>query len=139
MGRILTALLATVVLAGCGGAGEGPVTVESHAGKWESGYGTTFYNVVGVLKNEGSQTLAYVKLRVEALDGDETVVASTDTYNESAEALTALGGDLEALQASGKISTFEAGTTQRFRASFLKDEHPTIKSHRVRIVETPTS
>ena len=117
-------------------ADEGAKILE-HKGQWESGYGATFYNVVGKLENTSGHALAYVKIHVEALDGAGKVVASTDTYNESAEALSIPEAQPEKILASGKVKPLPAGGQERFRASFLKEDAPTLASHRVRIVETP--
>jgi hypothetical protein len=118
------------------GAAEGAKILE-HKGQWESGYGATFYNVVGKLKNTSGHALAYVKIRVEALDGGGKVVATTDTYNESAEALSQPGVQPSKALASGKAKPLPANGEERFRASFLKEDAPALASYRVRIVETP--
>ena len=60
-------------------AGESTVQTLEHKGRWESGYGATFYNVVGKLKNNGKSTVVYVKLRVEGLDEAGKVVARLRT------------------------------------------------------------
>jgi hypothetical protein len=118
-------------------AGETKITIEAHEGKWESGYGVKFYNVVGTLKNAGPAPVAWVKLRIEALDEHGVVVATMDAYNEGAEALSAPGADAMALVAAGTVKPVAPGTTQRFRSSFLEDEHPNIASHRVTVAEAP--
>src|SRR2546429_9952814 len=82
MRRAILALLVATAWA----AGPDAEVLEHH-GRWESGYGAQFYNVVGRLKNTSGHELRYVKLRIEALDEHGNVVARTDTYNESAEAL----------------------------------------------------
>lgn len=110
-----------------------------HKGQWESGYGATFYNVVGKLKNTSGHALAYVKIRVEALDGAGKVIASTDTYNESAEALSLPGAQPEKALASGKVKPLPAAGEERFRASFLKEDAPALASYRTRVVETPAA
>jgi hypothetical protein len=138
MPRLLAALVVTFALAAPLCAGETKVTIESHTGKWESGYGAKFYNVVGTLENGGTRPVAWVKLRIEALDARGAVMATTDAYNESAEALSAPGADVQALIAAGKVTPIAPGATQRFRASFLEDEHPGVVSHRVTIAEAPT-
>ena len=107
------------------------------AGKWESGYGAKFYNVVGTLQNTSGHALRYVKLRIDALDGDGKVIGSTDTYNESAEVLSAPEIDPQKMLASGKVKPLPAGAEERFRGGFMADELPAVKSHRVSIVETP--
>jgi hypothetical protein len=138
MPRLFAAVVVILVVAAPLCAGETKITIASHTGKWESGYGAKFYNVVGTLENGGKTPVAWVKLRVEALDARGAVVASTDAYNESAEALSAPGADVEALVASGKVTPIAPGATQRFRASFLEDEHPGVVSHRVTVAEAPT-
>ena len=79
---LLLALLAVPAWAGALDA-----KVLEHHGRWESGYGVEFYNVVGRLRNTSGHALRYVKLRIDALDARGKVVASTTTYNESAEGL----------------------------------------------------
>ncbi len=120
----------------CGGSGS-DVTVLEHAGKWESGYGAKFYNVVGRLRNGSGVPLAYVKLRIEALDKDGKVVASTETYNESAEVLGVPEVDGKGLLAQGKIKQIPAGGEERFRGSFLDEETPPFDTYRVTVIETP--
>jgi hypothetical protein len=120
-------------------AGEPAATVIEHHGRWESGYGATFFNVVGRLKNTSSHALRYVKLRIEAVDAKGKVVASTDTYNESADALAVPDLDPKELLASGKVKPLAAGAEERFRGSFLKEETPEFKDYRVRVVETPAA
>lgn len=119
------------------GATEAPVKVLEHHGKWESGYGAKFYNVVGRVKNTSSHGLRYVKLRVEAVDAQGKVVASTDTYNESAEVLTVPDAKPAELLKAGKVKPLDAGAEERFRASFLEEETPPFKDYRVRVVEAP--
>ncbi len=113
------------------------VRVLEHHGRWESGYGETFYNVVGRLKNESDHPLAYVKLRVDAVDAHGKAVASTETYNESAEVLTIPEAKPADLLAAGKVKPLAAGTEERFRASFLKDEAPPFTDYRVTVIATP--
>src|SRR6185295_20057289 len=97
-------------------------------------YGTTFFNVVGRLKNEGDHAVAYVKLRVEAVDAHGKAVASTETYNESAEVLTIPDAKPAELLATGKVKPLPAGAEERFRASFLKDETPAFTDYRVTVI-----
>ena len=128
---LLIGLAATPVCAGVG------AQVLEHHGRWESGYGAKFYNVVGRLKNTSGHALRYVKLRIDAVDEHGKVVASTDTYNESAEALAVPDLDPKELLASGKVKPLPADTEERFRGSFLDDETPPFKDYRVTVVETP--
>src|SRR5678809_1719196 len=79
---------AALASAGAAVAFSADAEVIEHKGKWESGYGSTWYNVVGRLKNTSAHALKWVKLRIDAVDEAGKVVASTDTYNESAEVLT---------------------------------------------------
>ncbi len=132
----LLVLLALLVPfpARAGGAG---ATVVEHHGRWESGYGAKFYNVVGRLENTSGHALRYVKLRIDAVDERGKVVASTDTYNESAEALAVPDVNAKALLASGKVKPLAAGAEERFRGSFLDEETPPFKDYRVHVVETP--
>jgi hypothetical protein len=120
-----------------GAAAARSARVLEHQGKWESGYGARFYNVVGRLRNTGDRALAYVKLRVDAVDAHGKVVASTVTYNESAEVLTVPEAKPAALLAAGKVKPLPAGAEERFRASFLDDETPPFETYRMRVVETP--
>ena len=112
-------------------------TILRHEGKWESGYGAKFYNVVGALRNTSGHALRYVKIRLDALDGDGKVIGTTDTYNESAEVLSAPEIDPQKMLAAGKVKPLAAGAEERFRGGFMADEYPAVKSHRVSVVETP--
>jgi hypothetical protein len=136
----LTALPAAAGPPAGGGAAANPripVRILEHHGKWESGYGAKFYNVVGRLQNTGPHALSYVKLRVEAVDAHGKMVASTDTYNESAEVLTVPEAKPAELLAAGKVKPLAAGAEERFRASFLDEETPPFTDYRVRVVEGP--
>lgn len=113
--------------------------VIEHTGRWESGYGSTWYNVVGRLRNTSGHALRWVKLRIDALDEAGKVVASTVTYNESAEVLTVPEVDPKDLLAKGKPKPLGAGVEERFRGSFLKDETPPFASYRVTVAETPAA
>ena len=113
--------------------------VLEHHGKWESGYGAKFYNVVGRLKNDTAHPLAYVKLRIDAIDKAGTVVASTETFNESAEVLGVPDVDGWALLAQGKIKQLPPGGEERFRGSFLDEETPPFESYRVTVAEAPAA
>ena len=137
-GALLALLLALPVPpASAGGPG---ATVLEHHGRWESGYGAEFYNVVGRLRNTSGHALAYVKLRVEALDAEGRVVAATDTYNESAEPLAVTDLPAETLAAlHAKVKPLPADAEERFRGSFLKEETPAFTDYRVLVVETPAA
>jgi hypothetical protein len=130
---------AALASAGAAVAFSADAEVLEHKGKWESGYGSTWYNVVGRLKNTSSHALKWVKLRIDAIDDAGKVVASTDTYNESAEVLTVPEANPQDLLAKGKVKSLAAGAEERFRGSFLKDETPAFKDYRVVIVETPAA
>jgi hypothetical protein len=108
-----------------------------HKGRWESGYGSTWYNVVGRLKNTSGHELRWVKLRIDAVDDKGKVVASTDTYNESAEVLTVPEANPQELLKNGKVKPLAADAEERFRGSFLKEETPAFTDYRVTVVETP--
>jgi len=132
-------VLAVVVLA-CAWttmAGAADAEVLEHKGRWESGYGSTWYNVVGRLKNTSGHPVRWVKLRIDAVDDAGKVVASTDTYNESAEVLTVPEANPQDLLAKGKVKPLATDTEERFRGSFLKDETPAFTDYRVTVVETP--
>jgi hypothetical protein len=135
------ALLAVLLLAGLPAlAAEPGARVLEHHGRWESGYGETFYNVVGRLKNTSGHPLTWVKLRVDAVDAKGKVVASTETYNESAEALTVPDLDETAKAAvRKKLKALPADGEERFRASFLKDETPAFETYRVTVTEAPAA
>jgi hypothetical protein len=111
--------------------------VLEHKGRWESGYGAQFYNVVGRLKNTSGHELRYVKLRIEALDEHGNVVARTDTYNESAEALAVPDLNPRELLESGKVKPLPVDAEERFRGSFLKEETPAFTDYRVKVIDTP--
>ena len=115
-GLLIAALLASTAQAATPGA-----KILEHKGRWESGYGAKFYNVVGRLQNTSGHPLRWVKLRIDAVDAKGKVVATTDTYNESAEALTVPDVDPQAILRSGKVKPLETGAEERFRASFLAD------------------
>jgi hypothetical protein len=125
-----------VLLLGVLAAGPGAKILE-HKGRWESGYGAKFYNVVGRLQNTSGHALRYVKLRIDAVDEHGKVVASTDTYNESAEALAVPDVKADDLLAAGKVKPLADGAEERFRGSFLDEETPPFKDYRVTVVETP--
>jgi hypothetical protein len=131
---LLAVLAADPALAGTAGA-----RILEHKGRWESGYGAKFYNVVGRLQNTSGHALRYVKLRIEALDEHGKVVASTDTYNESAEALAVPDVKAEDLLATDKVKPLAAGAEERFRASFLEEETPAFKDYRVTVIDTPAA
>ncbi len=128
-----------VLLAAAAWAAHPDAKVLEHHGRWESGYGAKFYNVVGRLQNTSDHPLRFVKLRVDALDAHGKVVASTETYNESAEALAVPDLKPEELLASGKVKPLAAGGEERFRASFLAEETPPFEDYRVTVVETPAA
>jgi hypothetical protein len=139
------ALAALVAFAACA---RGPdtrpaVRVLEHHGRWESGYGAEFYSVVGRLRNESDHALAYVKIRVEVIDAAGQVVASTETYNESAEVLTVevegLPGGARAPLDSARVKPLATGAEERFRAGFLKEETPPFRDYRVVVLETPAA
>jgi len=146
--RVLAALrLAAVALAlgaaADADAGEAParpaevpagVVAKEDTARWESGYGEKFFQVVGTVTNGSSGTLGAVLVRTELLDDDGKVVAHVDAWNARAEALGDLG-DAAARAELAKLtpSPLEPGTSDRFRATFLADETPPFKSHRVRV------
>jgi hypothetical protein len=132
----LVALLAAAPALGGGGSG---ARVLEHTGRWESGYGAQFYNVVGRLRNTSGHPLRWVKLRIDALDARGKVVASTQTYNESAEALAVPELSAADLLASGKVKPLAAGAEERFRGSFLKEETPPFTDYRVTVIDTPAA
>jgi hypothetical protein len=132
-------LVAVLVAAGLAGAGADGVRVVEDAGKWESGYGVEFYNVVGAIEVTDGTPRKFVKLTVEALDVADKVLATEAAWNETAEALSAPDADAAALVAAGKVAPVLPSKRQRFRTSFLKDEHPTIAKHRISVAEAPAA
>jgi len=132
-------LLAVLTLAATAQAAPLAAKILEHKGRWESGYGAKFYNVVGRLQNVSGHPLRWVKLRIEAVDAKGKVVATTETYNESAEGLTVPEIDPQALLRSGKVKPLESGAEERFRASFLAEETPPFTDYRVKVVETPAA
>jgi hypothetical protein len=139
MRRLAIVLGAFLVAAPARAADTVGAQVLEHKGRWESGYGAQFYNVVGRLKNTSGHELRYVKLRIEALDEHGNVVARTDTYNESAEALAVPDVKADDLLAAGKVKPLAAGAEERFRGSFLDEETPPFRDYRVTVVETPAA
>ena len=131
-------LAGALVIAAVAMAADAPVRVLESHGRWESSYGEHFYNVVGKLRNDGPKALRWVKLRVDAIDKAGKVVASTETYNESAGALAVPDisqADKDALRP--KLKPLAPGAEEAFRAGFLRDETPPFETHRVTVVETP--
>jgi len=140
MRRRLVAISAAILaLAWAEVARAASAEILEHKGRWESGYGSTWYNVVGRLKNTSGHTLRWAKLRIDAIDEHGKVVASTDTYNESAEVLTVPDANPNDLLAQGKVKPLAANGEERFRGSFLKDETPPFKDYRISIIETPAA
>ena len=111
------------------------VSVAVDSARWESGYGEKFFQVVGTVKNDSSQTAGAIRVRTELLDDAGKVVATFDSWNARAEALGDLNGDAARAElaklAPGPVAP---GTSDRFRATFLEDETPKFTGHRVRIV-----
>lgn len=133
-----TTVLAAAVLAVVAVAGDSPVRILESQGRWESSYGEHFYNVVGKLRNDGSKALRWAKLRVDAVDKSGKVVASTETYNESAGALAVPDlGQAEKDALRPRLKPLAPGAEEAFRAGFLRDETPPFETHRVTVVETP--
>jgi len=138
--RVASALVAVVLaVSWTTAARAADAQVLEHKGRWESGYGSTWYNVVGRLKNTSGHGLRWVKLRIDAVDAGGKVVASTETYNESAEVLTVPEANPQDLLAKGKVKPLAADAEERFRGSFLKEETPAFTDYRVTVVETPPS
>ena len=131
-------LAGALVIAAVAVAADAPVRVLESHGRWESSYGEHFYNVVGKLRNDGPKALRWVKLRVDAIDKAGKVVASTETYNESAGALAVPDisqAEKDALRP--KLKPLAPGAEEAFRAGFLRDETPPFETHKVTVVETP--
>ena len=138
-GRRIAVVVATLGIAGAATARGADAEILEHKGRWESGYGSTWYNVVGRVKNTSGHDLRWVKLRIEAVDAAGKVVASTETYNESAEVLTVPEANPQDLLAKGKVKPLAAGAEERFRGSFLKEETPAFTDYCVTVVETPSA
>jgi len=139
MRRVVALAVVLLASAGATAACAADAEVLEHKGRWESGYGSTWYNVVGRLKNTSGHALRWVKLRIDAVDDAGKVVASTETYNESAEVLTVPEANPKELLAQGKVKPLAAAAEERFRGSFLKEETPPFKDYRVTVVETPAA
>jgi len=135
----LTLAVAALVWSAGATASAADAEILEHKGRWESGYGSTWYNVVGRLRNTTDHALRWVKLRIDAVDDKGKVVASTDTYNESAEVLTVPEANPQDLLKAGKVKPLAAGAEERFRGSFLKDETPSFTDYKVTVVETPAA
>jgi len=132
------ALAGALVITAVAMAADAPVRVLESHGRWESSYGEHFYNVVGKLRNDGPKALRWVKLRVDAVDKAGKVVASTETYNESAGALAVPDisqAEKDALRP--KLKPLAPGAEEAFRAGFLRDETPPFETHKVTVLETP--
>src|SRR5256712_13521268 len=112
MRRAILALLVAAAWA----AGPDAEVLE-HRGRWESGYGAQFYNVVGRLRNTSGHAPRYVKLRVEVVDEHGKVVASTETYNESAGALAAPDLNPKGLAAARKVKALPPDAAERVPAA----------------------
>ena len=137
--RVVALAVAVLLASWTAAANAADAEILEHTGRWESGYGSTWYNVVGRLRNTSGHGLRWVKLRLEAVDEAGKAVASTVTYNESAEVLTVPEANPQDLLAKGKVKPLAADAEERFRGSFLKDETPAFKTYRVIIVETPAA
>jgi hypothetical protein len=135
--RAAVALALLVSVSGVARAADAEIV--EHKGRWESGYGSTWYNVVGRIKNTSGRALRFAKIRIDAVDASGKVVATTHTYNESAEVLTVPEASPEELLAKGKVKPFAAAAEQRFRGSFLKDETPPFTDYRVTVADTPAA
>jgi hypothetical protein len=138
-GRLLAAGLVLLAPGFAGAARAADAEILEHKGRWESGYGSTWYNVVGRVKNTSGHALRFVKIRIEAIDDAGKVVASTETYNETAEVLTVPEANPKELLAKGKVKPLAAAAEERFRGSFLKDETPAFKDYRVTVSEAPAA
>jgi Helix-hairpin-helix motif len=82
-----------------------PVRIEGVTAEWRNLYGVIVYAVNASLVNTGPQPLHAMHVRVDVLDAQGTVVATSDTYNLGAEGLltkpdTALGS-LQAIAPGG--------------------------------------
>ena len=132
-------LAAVLVLSWTAATRAADAEIVEHKGHWESGYGATWYNVVGRLRNTSRHALRWVKLRIDAVDETGKVVASTTTYNESAEGLAVPDLDPAELLRSGKVKPLAADAEERFRGSFLKEETPAFTTYRVTVVEMPAA
>jgi hypothetical protein len=130
--------IAAVIALGSVGRAADDIQILEQNGKWESGYGSTFFNIVGKVKNASSKPARVVHLRAELLDKTGKVVASTDLYNYQADKLSddALTGTFDEKLAKLKPSLIAPGATDNFRCSFLKEETPEFATHRVVVVET---
>ena len=66
--RVVVTAVAVVLAAWTAAAIAADAEILEHKGRWESGYGSTWYNVVGRLRNTSGHPLRWVKLRLDAVD-----------------------------------------------------------------------
>lgn len=113
----------------------GDIRITEDGARWENAYGEKFFQVVGSLTNGGTAPVGAVRVRVELLDASGAVVETFEGWNARAEAL----GDLDDGAAREQLrelapSAIAPGESDRFRSTFLADETPEFRSHRVRVV-----
>ena len=138
-GILRSSLLSLITLCALTGAGYAEdIQIVEQSGKWESGYGSTFYNIVGKLKNNSAKPVRAVRLKAELLDKAGKVVASNNLYNFQADKLSdeSLSGTLDEKLARVNPKPIAGGASDNFRCSFLKEETPEFATYRVVVVET---
>ena len=116
-------------------AGAGDIRISEDGARWENAYGEKFFQVVGSVTNGGTAPVGAVRVRVELLDAAGAVVGAYEGWNGRAEAL----GDLEGAAARARLAELlpapiAPGESDRFRSTFLADETPDFRSHRVRVL-----
>lgn len=116
-------------------AAVGDIRISEDGARWENAYGEKFFQVVGSVTNGGAAPVGAVRVRVELLDTAGAVVAAYEGWNGRAEAL----GDLEGAAARAKLAELlpapiAPGESDRFRSTFLGEETPDFRSHRMRVL-----
>jgi hypothetical protein len=113
---------------------DAPATLEVESAKWESGYGVKFFQVVGSVRNAGTQPLGAVQVHTELLDDAGAVVAEVDCWNGRAEALGDLRPDAaRAKLARAKLEPIPPGGSDKWRCTFLEEDAPKFSRHRARV------
>ena len=94
------------------------------------------YVIHGIVRNESSAPLRFVRLRFELLDDAGKTVASQEGFNRSAESMLdslRFGGERD--DSSIQTVAMPPGATDTFRTAFVAEETPRFRTHRVSVVE----
>jgi hypothetical protein len=110
--------------------------IVEHNGKWESGYGETFFNIVGRVRNGDSAPLRWIQLRAELVDANGAAIGNAEGFNFAAEGLSneTLPAAIEEKLKVVQPAPIPPGGEDRFRLSVLKDDAPTLASYRLSVV-----